>query len=359
MGLRVLNGARRISSILQTRGFLAGPDSSCLSWRLQSSSPGARAGSFQAASESSCCHAAEKTDRKYCHQPRRESLNSHFRFLNKYFHLQSAERSSGPLQASHRSRHFVTAAARAASAHAPLGVNISDSHSVYFAGYVVASEGDEAEFQQIWEDAVAHTRQQKGFRYQELAKQEPGMVQQLQQELQQGEGEGQHPFSFIEYTVFDSLKALQATTGSEDWSRARERLAKYAPPGGASAGGPYSISIRVARSQPQEGEVVLVNLLEVASEPTANLVETISWPKRVEFQSSQPGFLTATLHRSLEASAQWKLVNRSEWSSLEALLASEKRMRGAFPVAPPERASELHYFPGLFRVVRSFSPPAP
>lgn len=224
----------------------------------------------------------------------------------------------------------------------PLGVTIRDHHGIYFAGYNLPSLSDEQPFLEAWERAAAPIRAQRGFLYQELYKQ-----------VDVPASDNRPPFDHVEYTVFDSLEGLEGAAGMDNWAAARAVLSAYEVLG-SSSGGIYKVAIRVARSEPEEEELVALNLLEIESEGTMKFVAAVSWPRRVEFQSSRPGFLSATLHRSVSPESRFALFNRAEWSSAGSLVDAERRMEGAFPVAPTEREHEVKVFQGIFKVLRRY-----
>lgn len=227
----------------------------------------------------------------------------------------------------------------------PLGVTIRDHHGIFFAGYNLPGQGDEPRFLEAWERAAAAARERRGFLYQELYKQ-----------VDVPSSDNRPPYDHIEYTVFESLDGLEGAAATAEWAAARAALAGFEAPGGSSRG-VYKVAIRVARSEPEEEELVALNLLEIESEATAKFVAAISWPRRVEFQTARPGFLSATLHRSVSPESRFALFNRAEWATAASFLDAEQRMEGAFPVAPSEREHDVTVFPGVFKVVRRYQGP--
>eukprot|EP00850_Spirogloea_muscicola_P020554 SM000219S06699 [mRNA] locus=s219:150814:153076:- [translate_table: standard] len=230
-----------------------------------------------------------------------------------------------------------------------LGVDVQDLHGIHLSGYALRPGADEGAFQAAWEAASAPARALPGFVYQDLCRQQEELTAKV------GDEGASHPspFQYMEYTLYDSLESAQAAASAND----RPPLQGLQENARAWQG-LYKIAIRVVKEEPRNDQLVLYNLFKVDSQSTANFVVAVSWPRRVEFQSSEKGFLSATVHRSVvPPDASYAVFNRADWASMDALVASEARMLGNFPVSPSERERpySVKYYPGLYKLVRSFA----
>ena len=90
--------------------------------------------------------------------------------------------------------------------------------------------------------------------------------------------------------------------------------------------------------------VVLINAFEVPAEEDDAFLQ--GWERGGEFLSTQEGYLSTRLHRSLSPKADFRFVNVALWQSEEAFRAATSRpeFRNA-PVPYPFHAS-------LYEVVR-------
>lgn len=226
----------------------------------------------------------------------------------------------------------------------PLGVELRNHHGVYFAGYVLPTPNDETRFVETWEKVAASRSTHKSSLYQELARKQPW-------EPSLRRKEGQYRYDFVEYSVFDSMEGLHKAAEDEDWKQGQEDLKEFQPDGEKAAGF-YDVTIRVAKEEPREQELVVYNLFEVKGKQTADFLAAISWPKRVEFESSQTGFLSAVLHRTADEQRRFIVFDRTEWRNQEAFIKAEQRMEDNFPLVPHERQDSLKFHPGLFTIVR-------
>ena len=99
--------------------------------------------------------------------------------------------------------------------------------------------------------------------------------------------------------------------------------------------------------------VTLINVFTVAPGEQARLLHLLARATQ-EFVATAPGFLSATLHRSLDGS---KVTMYAQWRSVEAYEAM-RRDPGPLPLF--EEALTIATFePGMYEVVRTFSPEGP
>jgi heme-degrading monooxygenase HmoA len=96
--------------------------------------------------------------------------------------------------------------------------------------------------------------------------------------------------------------------------------------------------------------VTLINVFTVASEDQQRLVDLLTRATD-EFVCLAPGFICATLHRSLDGS---KVTMVSEWRSAQDYQAMREDP-GPQPLFR-EALTFATFEPGMYAVVRSFSP---
>ena len=96
--------------------------------------------------------------------------------------------------------------------------------------------------------------------------------------------------------------------------------------------------------------ITLINVFTVAPGNQQRLVELLARATD-EFVSGAPGFLSSTLHRSLDGT---KVTMYAQWASVEAYEAM-RREPGPRPFL--EEALKIAAFePGMYEIVQSFTP---
>lgn len=94
--------------------------------------------------------------------------------------------------------------------------------------------------------------------------------------------------------------------------------------------------------------VVLINAFEVPEGQDDAFLE--GWERARTFLSTQPGYLSTRLHRSLAPTADFRFVNVALWASAQAFQAA---------ISEPEFANASIPFPfhaSLYEVVREDQP---
>ncbi len=74
------------------------------------------------------------------------------------------------------------------------------------------------------------------------------------------------------------------------------------------------------------------------------------WDNVAQFMNRQPGFVSAKLHRSIDAKAKFHLVTVAEWKSAEhfmAALTSDELQEVA------KGMEAFPHYPGLYQVIRT------
>ncbi len=96
--------------------------------------------------------------------------------------------------------------------------------------------------------------------------------------------------------------------------------------------------------------VTLINVFKVAPADQVRLVHLLTRATQ-EFVAKAPGFVSATLHRSLDGS---KVTMYAQWRSVEAY---ETMRQDSRPLPLFEEALTFATFePGMYEVVQTFSP---
>ncbi|HEU0220813.1 MAG TPA: antibiotic biosynthesis monooxygenase family protein [Paracoccaceae bacterium] len=95
--------------------------------------------------------------------------------------------------------------------------------------------------------------------------------------------------------------------------------------------------------------VILLNPFEVP--PGMEDATLAYWEEAAQILRRQPGYLSTALHQSIDGSARFALVNRAEWESPEAFQAAIASP--AFRALTGRNQGRFHYFPGLYRVIRT------
>jgi heme-degrading monooxygenase HmoA len=90
------------------------------------------------------------------------------------------------------------------------------------------------------------------------------------------------------------------------------------------------------------GPVVLINKFTVAPEEADQLVE--AWTADASFMKSQPGFVSAQLHRGIGESSVF--VNYAVWESTDAFARafSQPEFRASLAKYPPSTVASPHLF---------------
>ena len=96
--------------------------------------------------------------------------------------------------------------------------------------------------------------------------------------------------------------------------------------------------------------IALVNIFTVEPGNQARLVEILTRATD-DFACRAPGFVCATLHRSLDGT---KVTMYSKWNSVEEYEAM-RRNPGPLPLFQ-EALSIARFEPGMYEIVRSFYP---
>ncbi len=65
-----------------------------------------------------------------------------------------------------------------------------------------------------------------------------------------------------------------------------------------------------------EAPVVFINLMEISPQDIDRFVE--DWNERSKIMGQMPGYITATLYRSLLADARYQIINVAQWQSYDA-----------------------------------------
>lgn len=93
--------------------------------------------------------------------------------------------------------------------------------------------------------------------------------------------------------------------------------------------------------------VILINAFEVAEGHDEAFLE--GWERTRAFLSTQPGYLSTRLHRSLVPDAEFRFVNIARWESVDAFRA------GDLTAGVPGRTRPARGPPSLYTVVRDDS----
>ena len=106
----------------------------------------------------------------------------------------------------------------------------------------------------------------------------------------------------------------------------------------------------MTQNSPQTSIVTLINVFTVEPANQQRLVELLTAATNISVRYA-PGFLSSTLHRSLDGT---KVTMYARWSSLEAYQA----MRNDSSSAPylVEALSLAKFEPGMYEVVQTFAP---
>jgi heme-degrading monooxygenase HmoA len=96
--------------------------------------------------------------------------------------------------------------------------------------------------------------------------------------------------------------------------------------------------------------ITLINVFTIAPDDQQRLVDLLT---RVtdEFVSRAPGFISSTLHRSIDGT---KVAMHAEWRSAEDYEAM-RRDPGPLPFLE-EALTFARFEPGVYEIVRTFSP---
>jgi heme oxygenase (mycobilin-producing) len=73
----------------------------------------------------------------------------------------------------------------------------------------------------------------------------------------------------------------------------------------------------------QPDPVILINAFEVPAQADDRFVE--GWERARDFLSTQAGYVSSSLHRSISPDADFRFVNIARWESIEAFQAATSR----------------------------------
>jgi len=99
-------------------------------------------------------------------------------------------------------------------------------------------------------------------------------------------------------------------------------------------------------------EVTLINVFKVDPQNQQRLIELL-WQATEDSVSSAPGFISASLHRSLDGT---KVTMYAQWRSAEDYQAMRENP-GPMPYLE-EALTIATLEPGMYEVVKTFSPPS-
>ena len=95
----------------------------------------------------------------------------------------------------------------------------------------------------------------------------------------------------------------------------------------------------------QDTRVVLINVFEV---PVGSEDATQRWWETArDFLKTQPGYLGTRLHRNIDPTGRFSLVNVAEWASPAAFQAANQALQARLGKPP----AGVTFSPGLFRLV--------
>lgn len=101
-------------------------------------------------------------------------------------------------------------------------------------------------------------------------------------------------------------------------------------------------------SETKDGTVVLITTFIV---PAAMENAFLQWWRMLRFMiGSQPGFVTATLHRSLDERERYRFINVAEWRTGDLQRDAMAKIWSSVP-KPPIPGFEWH--PALYEVVET------
>ena len=101
---------------------------------------------------------------------------------------------------------------------------------------------------------------------------------------------------------------------------------------------------------PENSPVVLINVFTVEPENQQRLIDILTAATR-ESVDQEPGFLSATLHRSLDGS---KVTMYARWRDAEAYAAMRQKPGRPFLAQALDIA---RFEPGMYEIVQTFLPP--
>ncbi|MCA9494767.1 MAG: antibiotic biosynthesis monooxygenase [Myxococcales bacterium] len=102
-----------------------------------------------------------------------------------------------------------------------------------------------------------------------------------------------------------------------------------------------------------EDEVILINCFEVPPGEEALQAAIETWEGVRDFLKQQPGYIDTRLHRAIDPSARYSLVNVARWRSADAFRQAIGKLRshGGPPTQPGLAAN-----PALYTVIRTSEP---
>jgi heme oxygenase (mycobilin-producing) len=104
----------------------------------------------------------------------------------------------------------------------------------------------------------------------------------------------------------------------------------------------------MTQPEPASGPVTLINAFEIAPEQLDTFLA--GWRERAEFMSTQPGFRSFRLHRSLSPDSRFQLINVAEWDSADALQAATSQPAFTDSVRRSVAECQVSAYPAIYRV---------
>jgi heme-degrading monooxygenase HmoA len=101
------------------------------------------------------------------------------------------------------------------------------------------------------------------------------------------------------------------------------------------------------QSEQEDDVVTLINPFIV---PQEKLEETIiMWEQARDFLQQQTGYISTSLHQSIEPDSRYRLINVAKWKSIEAFKAASTKMRAE---ANLPRIEGVQGEPALYNLIR-------
>ncbi|KHT63720.1 antibiotic biosynthesis monooxygenase [Photobacterium gaetbulicola] len=95
-------------------------------------------------------------------------------------------------------------------------------------------------------------------------------------------------------------------------------------------------------------EVTLINPFHVPKAHEQDVLE--HWEKARDFLAEQPGYISTTLHRSIQPNSQFHYINVAKWESESDFKSAISAMNKSLP---PLNISEVEFYPALYEVIRN------
>lgn len=105
------------------------------------------------------------------------------------------------------------------------------------------------------------------------------------------------------------------------------------------------LSLAVA---PASAEVTLINPFHVPESQEQAVLE--HWEQARDLLETQPGYISTTLHRSLQPNSQFHYINVAKWESTDDFKAAISEMNKSLsPLSIPG----VEFYPALYEVIRN------